>query len=238
VAITYVGGDDAGGQNVTTIDLTWPTVAAGDYALVSWSFTSSLTPTDPSGFALASTSPSSTATGNNSHGSRVISKVCTGSESGTFTLTTSGSNRQSAVLLVYRGVDPTTPIDDIDNFVQSSSTTSHACTGIVTTVPDAVVVTTAAERVNNASANWTQPSGYTERIDTLLLAQGTGGTDVAGADDGLASGRAAGTSVTPSNWTNTISTNTAITWTIALRPLVLRVPPVFSMSAVHRAACW
>jgi hypothetical protein len=205
------------GANLATIAPTWPSVLAGDTALLTWALQSTMTPTDPGAFVLDQTDNATTG----AMTSRVYHRNCDGSETGSFNLTASGANRMSAALAVYRGCHLTSPIDTISVRNEGTSGTTHACPSVTTGFADCVVVTVISERSTTGTNGWTPPSGYTERADTTTLATGSGGTVTAIADDGLASGRSAGTVVTPPVWTSTnaFATANVVIWTISLRPL-------------------
>lgn len=214
MAITFIASDVDGGNAGTLTGLTWPTVQAGDLALLVWTGVSTTTWTDPSGWTLVAEHTG----GSGSLRSRLYYRVCTGSESGSITLTHADINRQSAVLAVYRGAHPTSPIDAWADRDEDAATDVHACPQVTTGHADCVIVTAVGERVTGGTTDYTPPTGYTERADTDALASGTGGTITALADDGLATSRPSGTSVTPPPWVGTVSTGNVVTWTISVRP--------------------
>jgi len=218
VAITFVGSD-VGGGNVATIaagDLVWPAVQADDVALLFWTFQNTATPTTPSGFTLVTNNDG----GSGSMRTYIYKKVCTGSEDGTDVgCTLSAANRQSACIVVYRGVDTANPVDGTPSVDTSHSTgTTHNNPAYTPTVNNTVILTSIHERATSIDTAWTPPSGYTERADSLTEATGSGGTITAVADDGLAAGRDT-SSVTPPVWTGDHGTGTPniVTYTLALR---------------------
>jgi len=214
MAITFIASGVDGGNASTLTGLTWPTVQAGDLALLVWTGVSTTTWTDPSGWTLVAEHNG----GSGSLRSRLYYRVCTGSESGSITLTHADINRQSAVLAVYRGAHPTSPIDAWADRDEDTATDVHACPQVTTGHADCVIVTAVGERVTGGTTDYTPPTGYTERADTDALASGTGGTITALADDGLATSRPSGTSVTPPPWVGAVSTGNVVTWTISVRP--------------------
>src|SRR4051812_26339641 len=111
--VSFVGADSGGGNVATITDLVWPAVQANDVAVIAWIMQNTVTPTIPSGWTVPTGGSADTTTG--SGRMRIMWHACTGSETGAISLTngTATANRQSAVLLVYRGVDTTTPIDQL-----------------------------------------------------------------------------------------------------------------------------
>jgi hypothetical protein len=216
--VSFVNSAVAGG-NLATITPTWPSVLAGDTALLAWALQSTTTPTDPGAFTLDQTDNSTSG----AMTSRIYHRNCDGTESGSFNLTVSVANRQSAALAAYRGCHSTSPIDAIAVRNETVSGTTHACPSVTTGFADCAVITVISERSTTGTNDWTAPSGYTGRADTTTLATGSGGSITAIADDGLAAGRPAGTVVTPPVWTsaNAFATANVVTWTISLRPLLV-----------------
>ncbi|HEY9474896.1 MAG TPA: hypothetical protein VIS06_13715, partial [Mycobacteriales bacterium] len=208
-------------QNAAALALAWATAGGGsapqadDFALLAWNGMVGLTWTDPAGFTLLRNVDAPTG----SHRGRLYYRVCDGSESGDVALTHSAINKQTAILELYRGVDPAAPVSDFESFIETVTQTSHACPQVTTGSVDEAVVTFIQERVTDSSTNYTAPSGYTKR-DQPAPAGGGGSTSAAAADDGLAVSRAAGTDVTPPNWTNGVSTANVITWSVALKQAV------------------
>lgn len=214
--IKFVGGDSGGGNIQVMTGLTWPSVLAGDLAVIWWVMQNTSTPANPTGFTLDTTFDTV------SLRARLEHKICTGSESGDIGLDVGTINRQSACLVVYRGTHRTSPILSGDYAIRSESTsgTTHANPAQILPVADCAVLTFVGERATNGTNNWTAPSGYTERADSLTLATGSGGTICAAADEGLATDRQSGVSVTPGVWTsaNSFSSSTVSTVTLVIRP--------------------
>lgn len=225
--VTFVGADSGGGNvaNINTASpspanpVVWPAVQAGDVAIVLWIMQNTVTPTIPAGWTVPS---GGSLDGGGASRYRVMWRLCDGTESGNLSLTNSTAtvNRQSAVLVVYRGLDATAPIDVVASRNETSAGTTHASPSVTTGVANAVIWAGVGERSTSGTNGWTAPSGYTERADSVTAATGSGGTIVAGADDGLATIRASGTVVTPPAWTSTNSFSTAnvATWTVSLKP--------------------
>lgn len=215
MTVTRVGAQ-TGGANATTATIPWPAgTQAGDVALLWWSLQQGTTPTDPAGFTLKQATDSS---GNVE--SRFLVRVCDGSESGSITLTVATANKIGGVLAVYRGVDNTTPVDAFASRVETTAGTTHACPTITTVAANAVTLTAISERGSNSTTSFTPGSGYT--LVATATSSLTGMTTTAVADDGLASGRAAGTSVTPGPWSSdqSFSSSNDVTWTVSLTPSV------------------
>lgn len=217
---TFVGASGNGG-NVTALTtanstpITWPAgVQAGDIALLAWSFgDSTVTATDP-------TSQTFTLIAQVTDGnlkSRLLKRICDGSETGTISgWSTSLQNRQTAVLYVVRGYS------DLGGSVSRQETvtgTSHDCPAITSASGAAdgdSIVVIGADRAGSTTAS--PPAGFSERTGTEGAAVGTGGTITTIADDGLSTG--ATLPVDPAAFTGYVSSGTAVTWTIALRPAV------------------
>ncbi|MBI2967953.1 MAG: T9SS type A sorting domain-containing protein [Bacteroidetes bacterium] len=92
-------------------------------------------------------------------------KVATASEPGNYTFTFSGSTvwDQAGGILVYRGVDPCSPID-VENGQTTPSSTSHSTPSVTTTASqDMIVALFAIDYLG--SGPWTPPAGMTERDD-------------------------------------------------------------------------
>lgn len=238
MSVSFVAGAQ-GGANATSFNLTWPSVAAGDLAILFWLMQNTGTPVNPTGFTLDQTVDGDTGASR----MRFQHKVCDGTETGNLTLDAVVSNRHCAVLAVYHGTHATSPIDTWQLRDESVSGTTHASPQVTTGFPDCVIVTAVGERATTGTSNWTAPSGYNERADSTTASTGSGGTICATADDGLASGRASGSNVTPPVWTSATGFATAnvLTWTVSVRPL--DQPPPWgqgagSRLAVSRASSW
>lgn len=222
MAIQFIGADTGGGNVTTVTDLAWPGgLAANDVALVIWTFGSARTQTVPTGFTLVPL-------GDNDGGSGSMTgalyyKVLTGSETGALNLVCDATNKQTAVLLVYRGVDSATPIGGTV-VVDTSHVagTTHNNPAYTLAVANEAVITSIHEREStNTDTLFTAPASYTKRGDTAGATTGSGATITAVADDGLGVARAAAAVVTPGVWTgnNATGTGNIITYTFGLRPL-------------------
>jgi hypothetical protein len=221
--ISYVGGDAGWGNNTVTFDVStdfvvWPTVQPGDFALLAWNYQNTATPTTPTGFSQIDYQIQG------SEGASVYGKVCTGSESGNIVLVNSTSiqNKQGAVLAVYRGTHKTSPVLAADFTEAGGSVTAntHAAPSETLNVSDCAVATFFAERASPSSTVVTPPSGYTTRQSNAGQLVGSGSSSIALADDGLATNRASGASVSPGNWVGNQSVFSGVwmAWTILLRP--------------------
>lgn len=218
MAITYVGGDSDGTQGALTLPgLTWPAgVLAGDCALLWWTFSTTNPPTsDPTGFLLKEAYDANSG----SQRVRFYRKVCVGGETGNIAgLTLPAGTHHHANLVVYRGTHATEPVDTWNKFDETVSGTSHNCPAVTLGFANCGIAVAYSERMTAGNIGITPPTGYTERVDSLGLSQGSGGTSGAVADDGLAVVRAVGTIVTPPPFTAAVATANAVTWTVSLRP--------------------
>lgn len=215
--VSFVGADSGGDGNAEIItSLSWPAgVQAGDCALLWWTMVASATPTDPSGFDLKQAHLGDSG----SIESRFYRKICDGTESGALNLDANAFNRQSAVLLVLRDTDLVEPVDTWAVRDEGSNVTSHSAPQVVTgATPGCVGVTAVAERASSGTTNWT--TSWTERADSTTLANGSGGTITAVADDGLALNRGAGSVIAPPNWVsgNSFASDNVTVWTVSIAP--------------------
>jgi hypothetical protein len=233
---SFVGQDTQGG-NLEDLTITFPTIAAGDVAVLLWLMQNTSTPVTPSGFTL----PSSALVDGDSGSMRMgfYWKALTGSET-TLLLDGSAINRQAAVMAVYRGAHATSPISAWAVRDEGSSVSTHPCPQVTPLHDGCAILSGVGERASSGTTNWT--TSYTERADSTTLATGTGGTICAIADDGLATPHASGVGVTPPNWVSAgaFATANVLTWSIALRPLDDSRPPrlVTTSAALRRAATW
>lgn len=216
--VTFVGAAVAGG-NVTTLTAALPAgVQAGDVAYAFWSHSTTAIPQagsdPPTGWVQVSTNTGTVG----SIVAKVFRRVLTGDDTGP-SVTMDGATRQSAALIVYRGLDITTPEDTVGVDTTHTVGTTHNAPTVATVAANCVIVTSIHERATAIDTDFTPGAGYTERGDTLTLAAGTNGTQTAVADNGLALVSAAGTSVTPSAWSgdNVTGTDRIVTYTLALR---------------------
>ena len=204
------------GANSATVNLTWPGgLAANDQALVLWTFQNTALPTTPTGFTLVTNNDGATG----SMRTYLYRKTLAGTESGTLACTLDVSNRQSVCLVIYRGVDTTTPVDGTAVQTTGISGLTHTNPALAPTVANCVIVASIHERASSIDTGFAEPAGYLKRADTDHgLAWGSGGTVTTVADDGLAAGRDT-SSVTPGVWTGDGTTANVVTYTLALRPL-------------------
>lgn len=212
-------GASANGGNVTAITnangtpITWPTVASGDLAVLSWSMQNTATPTDPTSqtFSLVGTAD------DGSDRLRILKRICTGSETGTISgWSNSIQNRQTAVLTVYRGFSDVSAVV----FYQETVTgTTHDCPSIGTgngaASGDRIVVV-ASDR-SGATTTATPPAGFTKRANSEFGLAAAGGTYTGVADDGLVTPQTM--PYDPASWSGMTSSGTALTATLALRPI-------------------
>ncbi len=222
MAITYVGGDGDGssGSNTDNIALTLPGgYASGDVAYI-MGFSDEAGVIANMGITGGTGYTTLIDQGNHTSGrDRVYylwRKVLTGSETDP-SVTTDVSISHCAQLVVFRGVDNTTP-EDATTTVEDDNNNANPDNPAITTVTDGAAVVTLLGAVQAASAG-TQaqgaPSGY-----TLASGAGNTGTD---ADEFMSAAYlldagVAGTK-SPGVWTNTSSSGAENTMlTLALRP--------------------
>lgn len=212
-----------GGINGATLTLTWPIVPARAAALLLWTTQNTAGPTDPANFLLLEGRNHATGSGH----VRFLRKVCTGAEGGTTLplVTTGTAARQSATLVIYSGTHAGEPIDTWTWRDETGAVSTHPCPSISPFVSGGAIVSGVSERVNASTTNYT--TTWTERADSAAAGSGSGGATTAMADDGLATPRTAGVSVTPPNWVSAdpIATQNAGTLSVSLAPLVAVPPP-------------
>jgi len=209
-------GADANGGNVTAITLvTWPAVQSGDLAILVWTFQNTLTPTDPTSqtFTLVATADDPSCR------SRVLKRVCDGTESGDISGWSMTINRQSAVLYVVRGFSD---VAGAVSFAETTAGTTHDCPSIGTgdgaANGDSIVVAV-SERLTSGTTNATAPTSpvtFAEHAGSEFGTGGSGGTYTGVADDGLATSQTM--PFDPGAWSGHVSGSVAVTWTLALRP--------------------
>lgn len=213
--MTFVGASSAG-ENIKILPIAWPAgVAAGDVAILCWSSSAAQTTTVPSGFVRAGSVTTSAGLR-----SEVYRRVCTGDEGGSLQLSSSGINRQSATLVVERGVSGAQPIDVFASRSEAAAGTSHASPPVTTVRADVIVYRFYSERSTNGTNNAVPGSGYAERADSGASGWGSGGTITAAAQESPLVSRPAGATISPPAWTsgNGFATANVVTWTVALRP--------------------
>jgi hypothetical protein len=217
--VAQIGATSGGAANAASFGLTWPAgLAVGDVAVCAWAMINTATPIIPAGWNVPGAFD-----GPGSCRSRLMWYPCDGTETGTLTLGNSNAiaNRQSAVLIIYRGLDPDAPIDATPIYVgETAAQSTHTAPSVTTTGPDALVLTVVVERSSSGTNGWTAPPSYTKRADSGTAAFGTGGTVIAAADDGIMQ-RRAGVTVTPGSWTSTnvFASNNVTMLSLALAPL-------------------
>lgn len=218
MAVTIVGSADANGGNVFTLTgVTWPAgIQANDVALIWWTFQSISTRTWGNGI----TSANEVSVQDSGQCRSVFAlKVLTGTESGDIGLTCGTQNRQSAAVIVYRGVNPTNPLDNFSFNIATSTATSGARTNpqIDPVAANTRLVNAYSERLTTGTTSITPPTGETLEISSLATASGSGGTFTAIADDlTTLQGTAA---FTPPTWTNASTTAaTYVAWSVTLNP--------------------
>lgn len=116
--------------------------------------------TAPAGWTLINRQDQGVATSNSQ---ALYYRVATSTEPTAYTWTFSGGaiNGTAAGIITYRGVD-TTSVVDVSGSQATASSTNHASTSVVTTVPNTIVVTAHSY---SSSDSWTEPALMTEQVD-------------------------------------------------------------------------
>lgn len=210
MAISHVASRTAGG-NTAGLSMVLPTVINNDIALIVWTMSITVSPSAaPTGFSLYTNNDR---TGGTNPRSYVYRRTLSAADSGTnVALNITALTRQSATMVIYRGLDTSAPINAFSFRSETISGSTHACPAVTPTAADCSIATAISERISSGTTDYTPPSGYTDRADTLLLANGSGGTITAFADDGLVTTRNSGTAYTPPVWTSAnVIAGTAVT---------------------------
>lgn len=222
---TLVGTDASTENNTANCTLQWADVgsfAANDIALIFWGHSNAAAfnaeSTKPSGF----TAEVGIMDGNCVFG--LWSKVLTGSESGTITLSNTGAaTRQNACIIVVRGY---TGIDATATAADAGTDGNHTAPSATPSVADVGVIIANSEKVTSGSTSMTAPAGYTNAV--VGSAVGSGGQFVGVAYEGSAGSitgtHTASVSISPGTMVNNVSASDdgAIT--------VLLIPSVTSLS--------
>lgn len=210
------------------------TIAVSDVALYFWIFLTGSTATDPSGFTLQGTVNTTAGSGT----IRFLTKVLTGSESGNASCSSTGADKVTAVMAVYRGVNSLAPVNAFTSLQGNTTGTSLPAPAATSTTGGVVAVTAFGSRVTTGPTSLTQSSPFTGEV-TRAPYTGGGATAMALADN-LTPYVASGTSVTPPNWTSNFSfaTNNWADWTVLLAPMMPAVEPGSRLQAVNRAGTY
>ena len=203
MAITFVG-DGSDTQNSTSLSVPWPATDSNDVAVLFWRYrTNQGTVTGPGGsWVEVGTQTTST------DACRVYRMVCNGSESGSVSLSVGAASKQQAILVVYRGVDTSTPID------ASASAASMSSPAVTATVADTTIIVSTSVR-SSTLGTFTVPTGYTFRGGDKDLGTTGGGASTLGVCDSITT-RGSG-SINPPDYSSDITSN-PVSWTVALRP--------------------
>jgi len=187
-AISWVGASTAtGGTGTTTLTVNLPTgVQANDQVFVDSSQSAGTTVSAPSTYILVA----SVATGGTSpKGATSVYQHTVVAGDTSVTLTYGGTSSVKAVVLaVYRGVDPTLPVDVFAKSQSAGSTTVVGPSVSPAYANDRLLVFQGA-RGTFSTSTWTSPSGTTEQVQVNSLANVSAGL----ADQALTAAGATGT---------------------------------------------
>jgi len=201
--VTYVGGSTSSSTvSATSRTLNMPPgVTDGDYGIVVFGRASGTT-TAPSGWTMLDEVTAGTAIG------QIWVKALSAGDAGTsITFSISSTQRVTATLAVYRGVDAVGA-----HASGSNLGTSHPVPPVTADADDSCPVTLIFERSSTPSTGFTAPSGYSSRAASFGDGSGACSSGIA---DNLGALSADGDPVGAGSWTATGS-NTAIVWTLAL----------------------
>lgn len=192
------------------------TAAVGDYFLLKYGGTSTITVTDPAGWA----APVVSADSGNIRARWWLHKIASGEPGSTISPTLSGTTRWELEGTVYRGVNATTPLDGTvgvasDNVAQ----TTHPTGSATSTGTGRMVVTGCWQRsgsiggVATGTSVWTPPATYTLR-STVASAATLPASSGATADLG---NQGAGT-FGPLTWTSDVAIGSFVGAVLILKP--------------------
>lgn len=192
--------------SVTSITVAWPAgIQAGDYAILNWALSSGQTSSSDGGLTLLNQADDSGLR------SRVLTKVCTGTETGSITLTTTpGGARMCATLAIYRGYTGVLVSASTTDATTSTSHTAPALTysGLAT------LISLTSERITSGSTTATAPTGWTKEVE--FGTSGTGGTFCAIGDNAVATPIAQPGAW--GSWTHNVAAADSVVWSLALTP--------------------
>lgn len=165
--ITFVAAGTVALNNAaaTTLSVPYPAgIQAGDVIAMPVGVNSATVATLPPGWLAGGVS---SASGGNAPSERIMLKVCTGTESGSVNVTTANATSRGQMLL-FRGVDNTTPLDNAGSVTASATaTTTYALPSMTTTAPGAALVLVGV--ANTVGGTWTSPTSpgtFTETAET------------------------------------------------------------------------
>ena len=165
MAISFVGSasSNSGTTNggVTTLSVTMPVVLAGDLALFILSKGATATPSAPTGFTISTSL--STGTTNSTY---VWYKVLDGTEDGvSFTTSWTTAAYSAAAIVVYRGIDTTTPFDaTTTTATKTTASTTTTFPSITTVIGDSQIVHVIGSQMGAATSGaitYTNPASPT-----------------------------------------------------------------------------
>lgn len=198
----------------TTLNVPYPSgIQAGDVIAMPIGVNSATLPAIPSDWLAGGVSSTS---GGSAPAERIILKVCTGTETGSVAVTTPSATSRGQMLL-FRGVDNATPIDNAGSTTASATATaSYSLPSMTTTLPGVAIVLVGV--ANAPGGTWTSPTSpgaFTETAET------TGAIPSTGIQYLIWSGSGATGTVTYGRSTSV----RGCTGMLALRPAVTSTPP-------------
>lgn len=197
--------------NTSTPAVTVPSAAqVGDYAVIQFSCSATVTVTDPAGWTVLA------ATDSGNVRTRVYGRVLTSGQPGSAVgPTMSGTSRWVMQCLTYSGVHATTPQDATPAVAASSTANTVQTTPTITTVTAAATVVQLVTNRGTVAVNttsWTPPAGWTGR--QAVYPAGLPGTSAAAADKAAQPVGTYGGDA----WTSDASLGSFVGVTLALRP--------------------
>lgn len=214
--ITFIAAGTVALNNTaaTTLSVPYPAgIQAGDVIAMPVGVNSATIATLPSGWLAGGVS---SASGGNAPSERIMLKVCTGTESGSVNVTTASATSRGQMLL-FRGVDNTTPLDNAGSVTASATaTTTYALPSMTTTAPGAALILVGV--ANTVGGTWTSPTSPGAFIET---AETTGAIPSMGVQYLIWSGSGATGTVNYARSTNV----RGCTGMLALRPASTSTPP-------------
>ena len=200
-AISLVGSPVSTSGKATSLTLTLPSgVQANDQVFVASTQPSTTTVTAATGYSSVT---SVTSGGSSPLATTTVFRhtVAAGDTSVTLTYS-SRQTAQAMALVVYRGIDPTTPVDVFQSAYSTSATTTVTAPSVSPSFANDELLVVQGATGSFSSSSWTAPSAMTERIQN----NATRTVSVGIADQGLTASGATGTRTSTLSTTGNLDT--------------------------------
>jgi hypothetical protein len=218
MAISFVAAATPGYQNGgTSVTATLPASAAVGDVVLAYGALSEVTVGDPSisgGGGGGSWVQVGSTTDDNTCRTKVWRRVVVSGDAGaTITMSWTSSAKGGLMLVAYRGVHTTTPINASATEAETGTDTTHNAPGVTPSVANCWIAEYVAQR-SGVCTTITAPGGRTERAEQLGGGSGTVCQIAADSNAAVTSGSPSGSAT----YTFDASTANAVGWSIALAP--------------------